>query len=209
MITPVEAESSSFHVLSTGGDAPRDRGEHGPPPPPVAKPCEWRRRLASQEPHPLLSVGVRRLLDSEHTFEGSKSGVDPVREHDRIVRPIDTPRLTAATRGVSQRMGDVLNRAGAQWEPRLLANLYAAAALGAADAHGEEHDLITQHYWILKRDLVIVNDLAAASIVGRHGGSAEHGDCPGCLQSLALGRVRSAIEWTSAPGWDQTSPGSA
>ena len=66
----------------------------------------------------------------EHRFEGSKIGeVDPVRQQDRIVRPIDTPRLTAATRGVSQRMGDVLNRAGAHWEPRLLASLYAAAAL--------------------------------------------------------------------------------
>jgi hypothetical protein len=63
-------------------------------------------------------------------------------------------------------MGDVLNRAGAQWEPRLLASLYAAAALGADDAHGEEHDLITQHYGILKSDLMIVVDLAAASIVG-------------------------------------------
>ena len=58
-----------------------------------------------------------------------------MRQHDRIVRPIDTPRLTAASRGVSQRMGDVLNRAGAQWEPRLLANLY-AAALHADEAHG-------------------------------------------------------------------------
>ena len=111
-------------------------------------------------------------------------------QHDRIVRPLDTPRLTAASRGVSQKMGDVLNRAGAQWEPRLLANLYAAAALHADDAHGEEYNLITQHYGVLKGDLVIVVDLAAASIVGRHGGSGEHGDCPGCLHSLALGRVR-------------------
>ena len=101
-------------------------------------------------------------------------------------------------------MGDVLNRAGAQWEPRLLANLYAAAALRADDAHGEEHDLITQHYGILKSDLVVIVDLAAASIVGRHGGSGEdHGNCLGCLHSLALGRVRNAIEWTSAPGRDQ------
>jgi hypothetical protein len=131
-----------------------------------------------------------------------------VRQHDRIVRPIDTPRLTAATRGVSQRMGDVLNRAGAQWEPRLLANLYAAAALHADDAHGEEHGLITQHHAILRSDLVVVLDLAAASIVGRHGGSGQHGDCPGCLRSLALGRVRNAIEWTSAPGWDRPRPAS-
>ena len=126
-----------------------------------------------------------------------------MRHHDRIVRPIDTPRLTAATRGVSQRMGDVLNRAGAQWEPRLLANLYAAAALHADDAHGEEHNLITQHYGIMKSDLVVLVDLAATSIVGQHGGSGEHGDCPGCLHSLALGRVRNAIEWTTAPGWDR------
>jgi hypothetical protein len=90
-----------------------------------------------------------------------------------------------------------------------LANLYAAAALRADDAHGEEHDLITQHYGILKSDLMIVIDLAAASVVGRHGGSPEHGDCPGCLKSLALGRVRNAIEWTAAPSWDETSPGSA
>ena len=61
---------------------------------------------------------------------------------------------------------------------------------------------LTQHYGILKSDLVIVIDLAAASVVGRHGGSGEHGDFPGCLHSLALGRVRDAIEWTSAPGWD-------
>lgn len=40
-------------------------------------------------------------------------------------------------------MGDVLNRAGAQWEPRLLANLYPAAALQADDGHGEEHDQIS------------------------------------------------------------------
>jgi hypothetical protein len=29
---------------------------------------------------------------------------------------------------------------------------------------------------------------------------------PGCLHSLALGRVRNAIEWTSAPGWGRPSP---
>ena len=78
----------------------------------------------------------------------------------------------------------------------------------ADDARDEEHDLITQHYGILKSDLLIVVDLAAASIVGRHGGSGEHGDCPGCLHSLAFGWVRNAIEWTLAPGWDQASPGS-
>jgi hypothetical protein len=96
-----------------------------------------------------LPSGQRRQV-SEHAFEGSRTkGVDPVRQHGGIVRPIDTPRLTAATRGVSRRMGDVLNHAEAQWEPRLLANLYAAAALHADDAHGAEHDLITQHYGIL------------------------------------------------------------
>jgi hypothetical protein len=80
--------------------------------------------------------------------------------------------------------------------------------LHADDAHGEEHDLITQHYGILRSDLVTVVDLAAATIVGRHGSSGEHGDCPGCLHSLALGRVRNAIEWTSAPRWDHAGPGS-
>jgi hypothetical protein len=67
--------------------------------------------------------------------------------------------------------------------------------------------LIIQHYGILKSDLLVVVDLAAVSVVGRHGGSGEHGVCPGCLHSLALGRVRNATEWTSPPGWDQTSPG--
>ena len=62
-------------------------------------------------------------------------------------------RLTATAVGVSRTMGDVLNRARAQWEPRLLANLYAAAALRSDGAHGEEHDVITQHYGILKSDL--------------------------------------------------------
>ena len=83
--------------------------------------------------------------------------------------------------------GDVLKHAGAQWEPRLLANLYAAAALHPDDAHGEEHDLITQHYGIPKSDLVIAVNHAAVLIVGRPGGTSEHGDCPGCLHSLALG----------------------
>ncbi len=78
-----------------------------------------------------------------------------------------------------------------------------AIGLGSSSqTRGPRHDLITQHYGILKSDLVIVVDLAAASVVGRHGGSGEHGDFPGCLHSLALGRVRNAIEWTSAPGWD-------
>ena len=73
---------------------------------------------------------------------------------------------------------------------------------GYLSDQGPRHDLITQHYGILKSEIVIVVDLAAASVVGRHGGSGEHGDFPGCLHSLALGRVRNAIEWTSAPGWD-------
>jgi hypothetical protein len=36
-----------------------------------------------------------------------------VRQRGKIVRPIDTPRLTAATVGVSRKMGEVLNQAGA------------------------------------------------------------------------------------------------
>ena len=55
----------------------------------------------------------------------------------RIVRPVATPRLTAAEVGVSRKMGEVLNRAGARWEPRLLASLYAAAAVTADDAYGD------------------------------------------------------------------------
>ena len=83
-----------------------------------------------------------------------------MRQRGKIVRPIDTPRLTAATVGVSRKMGEVLNQAGAQWEPRLLANLYAASALEADDAHGEEHDLISQHYGLSKVDLIAVLGLA-------------------------------------------------
>ena len=45
-----------------------------------------------------------------------------------------------------------------RWEPRLPVNLYAAAAPQADDAHGEEHDLIIQHYGILRSDLVTVVD---------------------------------------------------
>jgi len=59
-----------------------------------------------------------------------------VRARGKVVRAIDTPRLTAASVGVSRKMGDVLNHAGAQGEPRLLANLYAAAAVEAAAATG-------------------------------------------------------------------------
>lgn len=40
--------------------------------------------------------------------------------------------------------------------PRLLADLYAAAALQADDAYGEEHDLVSQHYGISKADLSAV-----------------------------------------------------
>lgn len=75
-----------------------------------------------------------------------------MRQRGKIVRPIDLPRLSAATVGVSRKMGEVLNQAGAQWEPRLLANLYAAAALEADDAHGEEHGLISQDYGISRTD---------------------------------------------------------
>jgi hypothetical protein len=57
------------------------------------------------------------------------------RQDRRSHRP--PPRLTAATVGSAARWGDVLNQAGAQWELRLLANLYAAPALQADDAHGE------------------------------------------------------------------------
>jgi hypothetical protein len=85
-----------------------------------------------------------------------------MRPRGTIVRPLDTPRLTAATTGVSRKMGDVLNRASAQWEPRLLAALYAAAALEADDAHGAKHDLITQHYAISRADLLASPALHAA-----------------------------------------------
>jgi hypothetical protein len=119
---------------------------------------------------------------------------------DKIVRPVDTPRLTAATVGVSRKMGDVLNRAGAQWEPRLLANLYAAAALEADDAHGAEHDLITQHHGITCTDLSAVLQLAGRALDGRHGAAGDlHGDCPECGAVFALGRVRNALEWTGSP----------
>jgi hypothetical protein len=90
-----------------------------------------------------------------------------MRPRGTIVRPLDTPRLTAATTGVSRKMGDVLNRASAQWEPRLLAALYAAAALEADDAHGAMHDLITQHYAISRADLLAVVQLAAQALGDR------------------------------------------
>ena len=126
-----------------------------------------------------------------------------MRQRGKIVRPIDTPRLTAATVGVSRKMGDVLNRAGAQWDPRLLANLY-AAALEADDAYGEEHDLISQHYGISKTDLTTVIDLAAGALDGRHAAPGQlHGNCPSCDAALAVGRVRNCVERTSAPRWQR------
>lgn len=125
-----------------------------------------------------------------------------MRQRGKIVRPIDTPRLTAATVGVSRKMGEVLNQAGAQWEPRLLANLYASAALAADDAHGEEHEMISQHYGIVKADLVLVLDLATSSLDGRHAvPNGIHNNCPSCDAAFALGRLRNTVEWTSAPTW--------
>jgi hypothetical protein len=101
-------------------------------------------------------------------------------------------------------MGDVLDQAGAQWEPRLLANLYAAAALEADDAHGEERDLISQHYGISKTDLTTVIDLAASALDGRHAVPGQlHGNCPSCDAALAPGRIRNCVEWTSAPRWQR------
>jgi hypothetical protein len=128
-----------------------------------------------------------------------------VRQRGKIVRPIDTPRLTAATVGVSRKMGEVLNQAGAQWEPRLLANLYAAAALEADDAHGEEHDLISQHYGISKSDLVAVLDLASSALDGRHAAPGQiHDNCPSCDAVFALGRIRNSVEWTSGRRWKRS-----
>jgi hypothetical protein len=129
-----------------------------------------------------------------------------VRQRGKIVRPIDTPRLTAATVGVGRKMGDVLNHAGARWEPRLLANLYAAAALEADDVHGEEHHLISQHYGISKPDLIAVIDLSASAVSPGHAvPGALHDNCSSCDAALALGRVRNCVEWTSAPGWNRPS----
>ena len=125
-----------------------------------------------------------------------------MRQRGKIVRPIDTPRLTAATVGVSRKMGEVLNHAGSHWEPRLLANLYAAAALEADDAHGEEHDLLSQHYGVSKTDLIAVIDLAANAVEPGHAvPGALHDNCSSCDAALALGRVRNSVEWTSAPKW--------
>ncbi len=89
-------------------------------------------------------------------------------------------------------MGEVLNNAGAQWEPRLLANLYAAAAVEADDAHGAEHDLVTQHYDVRRADLAGVIDLAERALDGRHGvPGALHGECIACDAVVSFGRVRS------------------
>ena len=127
-------------------------------------------------------------------------GDRPMRPRGTIVRPLDTPRLTAAASGVSRKMGGVLNRASAQWEPRLLAALYAAAALEADDAHGAKHHLITQHYAISRADLLAVVQLAAQALGDRHAvPGALHTDCPQCGAALALGRVRNAVEGTSTP----------
>lgn len=121
-----------------------------------------------------------------------------MRAHGKIVRPIATPRLTAAAVGVSRKMGDVLNQASAQWEPRLLASLYAAAALEADDAHGSEHDLITQQHGIGRADLAAVLRLAADALDGQHAvAGAVHADCPRCDAAFALGRVRNAAQWTA------------
>jgi hypothetical protein len=81
-------------------------------------------------------------------------------------------------------MGEVLNHAGAQWE--LLANLYAAAALAADDAHGEEHGLISQHYGISKTDLILVLDLAATAVEPGHAAPGQlHDNCSSCDAILA------------------------
>lgn len=120
----------------------------------------------------------------------------------QINRPLATPRLTAATTGVSRKMGEVLNHAGADWEPRLLANLYAAAALQADDAHGTDRDLVTQHHHITRADLAAVLRLAAAgatALDGEHGSTGNlHPGCARCDAVFAFGRVRNALNWTSA-----------
>ena len=91
------------------------------------------------------------------------------------------------------------------WTPRLLANLYAASALEADDAHGEEHDLICQHHGVGKTDLIAVLDLASSALDGRHAAPGQiHDNCPSCAAAFALGRIRNAVEWTSAPAWRRT-----
>lgn len=144
-----------------------------------------------------LDQGEAAGLTFERPFEGSGSGDWPVRARPKIVRPIDTPRLTAASVGVARKMGEVLNNAGAQWEPRLLANLYAAAAVQADDAHGAEHELVTQHYDIRRADLVAVIELAERALDARHGVPGAHGECSACDAVVSFGRVRGALEWTA------------
>lgn len=115
-----------------------------------------------------------------------------------IVRPIDTPRLNAAGRGVSTKMGEVLNHANADWNPQLLAGLYAAAALEADDAHAAERGLITQHHGIARGDLTAALDLAQQALDGQHAAPGKlHPRCPSCEAALALGRVRNAVDWTA------------
>ena len=65
-------------------------------------------------------------------------------------------------------MAEVLNQASAQWEPRLLASIYAAAALEADDAHGREHHLVAQHYGLTYDDLLLVLAMAAETVDGEH-----------------------------------------
>jgi hypothetical protein len=100
----------------------------------------------------------------------------------KIVRPLDTPRLMAAERGVSAAMGNVLNRVGETWNTRVLARLYASAALAADDKHGREHNLITQHHGITEPDLLDVIALAvppvAHGVPGEvHPGAPTAGGC--------------------------------
>ena len=72
----------------------------------------------------------------------------------------------------------------------------------ADDPHGEEHDLISQHYGISKADLVLVLDLASSALDGRHAiPNGIHDNCPACDAAFPLGRIVNTVEWTSAPTW--------
>jgi hypothetical protein len=72
--------------------------------------------------------------------------------------------------------------------------------LEADDAHGEEHELITQHYGIKRPDLAALIELAATGVDGRHAVPGKlHQDCPNCAAVFALGRIRNALDWTTAP----------
>ena len=98
-------------------------------------------------------------------------------------------------------MADVLNRASAQWGPRLLASIYAAAALEGDDAHGREHQLVTQHYGIRYDDLLLVLSMRPTLRDGEHAITGKlHWHCARCDAVLALGLVQNAAEWTAAPG---------